>query len=134
MGLDMHCYSFPTEMLDDITEGNLVDFNVTKEQWNNPGFKDFWYWRKFNALHGWMRDLYYKKGGTSEDFNCDNVLLSLVDLIKLAVEINDLKPTEGFFFGSQQIYPEDIEDLKEFIKAAAEEIENGRCVFYTSWW
>ena len=34
------------------------------------------YWRKHPDLHGWMRALYYAKGGTDQQFNCVNVMLS----------------------------------------------------------
>ena len=37
------------------------------------------YWRKHNALHGWMESLYRKKGGT-EEFNCIPVELNKTDL------------------------------------------------------
>lgn len=96
---------------------------------------DFWYWRKFNALHGWMQDLYTDKGGT-DTFNCKTVRLTLEDLERLqkAVDDNQLEPRSGFFWGSDTIYPEDIENLKDFIKAAKEAIASGQAVYYDSWW
>lgn len=50
--------------------------------------------------------------------------------------LNDkLTPVQGFFFGPQEIYPEDIESLKVFIKEAQIEREDGtRVLYYSSWW
>lgn len=95
---------------------------------------DFAYWRKFNALHGWMEDLYREKGGTSESFNCNTLRLSEADIDRLEAEIDDLKPRSGFFWGSDEIYPEDLEDLKTFIAKARAALAEGKAVFYDSWW
>jgi hypothetical protein len=53
-----------------------------------------------------MENLYKSKGGT-DSFNCVPVRLTLKDL-RLEDELPDLKPVEGFFFGGQEIYPEDM--------------------------
>lgn len=95
---------------------------------------NFYYWRKFNALHGWMQDLYTKKGGTDSDFNCNTVRLMPEDLQRLRREIPDLKPAEGFFWGRQEIEPEDIEELLKFIDKAEQAIADGKAIFYDSWW
>lgn len=97
---------------------------------------DFYYWRKFNALHGWMSDLYFAKGGTDQDFNCNTVKITLDDLenLMLAAEKGKLKPTEGFFFGAQVIEPEDIESLFDFAYKAKAAIKEGKTVFYDSWY
>jgi hypothetical protein len=96
---------------------------------------DFAYWRKFNNLHGWMEDLYRSKGGTSEDFNCDNVRLTLEDLQALEEDARNLEPRAGFFFGScDRMTPEDVEDVLSFVAKAREAITNGRAVVYSSWW
>ena len=97
---------------------------------------NFYYWRKFNALHGWMSDLYFAKGGTDQDFNCNTVRLTLDDLenLMLTAEKGKLKPTEGFFFGAQVIEPEDLESLFDFAYKAKEQIRNGKAVFYDSWY
>jgi hypothetical protein len=99
------------------------------------------YWRKHNALHGWMENLYVSKGGTKE-FNCIALLLTKEDLLQLKSDIldNKLKPTEGFFFGDTKKY-EDVEyflkvrneDLK-YIDTALNEIELGNIIYYDSWW
>lgn len=98
---------------------------------------DFFYWRKFNHLHGWMKRLYFAKGGIDEAFNCCSVRLSLYDLEQLEKDIknNKLVPEEGFFFGSSEIHPMDIEQTHKFIEKATAVLKDGtHAIFYTSWW
>ena len=119
MGLDMYAFSVP--------EGTTLEDNEDK--------CELAYWRKFNALHGFMEDLYRSRGG-SGTFNCVPVKLTSDDLADLerAIGENTLQPREGFFFGSQDIYPEDIESTKQFIADAREQIADGRDIYYDSWW
>ncbi len=42
--------------------------------------------------------------------------------------------TMGFFFGNDEIYPEDITETKNFIANARLAIATGQAVFYDSWW
>ena len=49
-------------------------------------------------------------------------------------ERKQLEDTPGFFFGGEEIYPEDIEETKKFIAAARAALANGLAVFYDSWW
>jgi hypothetical protein len=97
---------------------------------------NFAYWRKFNALHGWMQGLYDSKGGTSKDFNCNNVRIESedLDLLEETVKSQALKPVSGFFFGGETINEEDIEDLQAFIAKARQAIALNQAVFYDSWW
>jgi hypothetical protein len=98
--------------------------------------KDFDYWRKFNALHGWMEKLYEAKGGTGS-FNCEAVRLNPEDLdaLELAVKKDQLVPTAGFFFGSQDPFDaDDAEEVNSFIAKAREAISNGKAIWYDSWW
>ena len=110
-----------------------ADERAKNEDWFNP---DFYYWRKFNALHGWMHELYMRKGGTDPDFNCNTVRVTLDDLeeLMLTAEKGRLKPTQGFFFGSDHIDPEEIESVFDFAYKAKEQIAAGRAVIYDSWW
>ena len=120
MGLDMYAYKTRTPM-------------------PAPGFEEpqdaveIQYWRKHPDLHGWMEQLYRRKGGTAE-FNCETVDLTPADIDALeeAVTQNLLPHTEGFFFGESR--PEDkVLDLC-FIRAARKAFAEGFAVFYTSWW
>lgn len=92
------------------------------------------YWRKHPNLHGWMADLYFKKGGSAVSFNGVPVILNETDLqnLKAAVLAEELPPTRGFFFGDSfpEINPADL----EFIEAAEEAIKEGYTVFYDSSW
>ena len=126
MGLDMYAYRVKQE--------NVVsDFEFNSDQ--NPA-EDMAYWRKFNALHGWMEDLYKDRGGPKQTFNCAPIRLHPEDLDMLedAINENALEPRVGFFFGDQEIYPEDIEATKTFIRDARQAQADGFDVYYDSWW
>lgn len=123
MGLDM--YAFSTKAKPE-TE---VDFST-----KNFDTNELHYWRKHPNLHGWMQNLYDMKGGTSDSFNGDCVVLDIVDLDNLEEDIKNgnLPDTSGFFFG--QSHPDsDLDDL-DFVNKAREEIKKGNVVYYTSWW
>ena len=122
MGLDMYAYT-TTEKVSE------VDFSVSDST-------ELYYWRKLNALHGWMQDLYYAKGGKSDEFNCDNVRIDAedLDLLEEVLKKGLLRPVDGFFFGSQTVEPEDVESAQEFISMARAAIAEGLSVYYSSWW
>lgn len=127
MGLDMYAFAVNADSVGDAT----VDVAL------GDGADQISYWRKFNALHGWMEDLYRLKGGSKESFNCTTVRLTANDLDRLEMDTgnNKLVPVNGFFFGqTDSIYPEDLESVPVFIKRAREAIADGKAVFYDSWW
>lgn len=129
MGLDMYAWSVAAE-------DAVGDFEVARnEEGDCPSLQEIAYWRKFNALHGWMENLYRSKGGT-ETFNCVKLRLTEDDLLSLQKTIAEgmLKPTEGFFFGAQEVYPEDVQEALKFIATARGEMASGRVVYYDSWW
>ena len=98
--------------------------------------KEIAYWRKHNALHGWMENLYRKKGGTKE-FNCVPLELVEADLemLELVVASAKLPETGGFFFGSDSRFCEDYQiDTLQFIKEARKYLSRGWEVAYDSWW
>lgn len=99
-----------------------------------PEKKEIAYWRKHPNLEGWMADLYYQKGGEDE-FNCQEVELTLEDLdnLEAAINLKDLPETSGFFFGSNSDDEYKEQDL-EFIENARDAINEGYTVVYTSWW
>lgn len=112
-------------------------FDDLKEGVRSESRKEIAYWRKHNNLHGWMENLYREKGGVGT-FNCTPVELTFDDLLRLQQDIvfkKNLKPQEGFFFGSQEEYTyEDAECDLEFIGKAMYEIAIGNKVVYDSWW
>jgi hypothetical protein len=122
MGLDQYAIA---------RRGEPVEKEGRKEY---PDQRELAYWRKHPNLEGWMSDLYSRKGGT-EEFNCQEVELTLEDLedLEKAINFKEMPETSGFFFGddSDEYYRE--HDL-EFIKDARNAIKDGYRVFYTSWW
>lgn len=122
MGLDMAAYTRETE------PSSPVDFKAEATD------VCIMTWRKHPNLHGWMEQLYRKKGGTAEDFNVTPVLLTAEDIDELekVVKADALPHTEGFFFGRSR--PEDKEDDLVFIARARDAMLNGKFVYYDSWW
>jgi hypothetical protein len=133
MGLDMYAFSVSAQAAGD----NEVDFKREDESGNTLYHtEEIFYWRKFNALHGWMEQLYRAKGGTAESFNCNTVRLDAKDLDRLEMDTgnNKLVPINGFFFGEQTLYPEDLESIADFIAKARQALAGGKAVYYDSWW
>lgn len=126
MGLDMYAFTVPAEWAGDTVTDYTPDADRKSEE--------LYYWRKFNALHGWMEQLYRSKGGAKASFNCTTVRLTSDDLDTLERGVNELQPVEGFFFGEQTIYPEDLESIADFIAKARQALADGKAVFYDSWW
>lgn len=126
MGLDM--YANHTKFKPE----SQVDFQVPEELEN----EEFQYWRKHPNLHGWMDDLYRKKGGSSEFFNCVNVQLTEEDLNNLekTIKDNELPGTMGFFFGESSGDEEEVNKDLAFIENAKRLIQEGNTVYYSSWW
>ena len=133
MGLDMYAFTAPA----DVVGENQVDLRMN-DDYGNALFEstELFYWRKFNALHAWMENLYRLKGGTAVSFNCNTVRLDAKDLDRLEMDTgnNKLVPVNGFFFGEQTIYPEDLESVADFIAKAREALDYGKAVYYDSWW
>ncbi len=127
MGLDMYAFTVDATTVGDATVDVALDPDTAMQ---------ISYWRKFNALHGWMEDLYRQKGGSKESFNCTTVRLTANDLDRLEMDTgnNKLIPVNGFFFGVQEIDSEDIESVAGFVKLARQAISDGKAVFYDSWW
>jgi hypothetical protein len=138
MGLDMNAYKTKSKFTKE------VDFNDEIYGKTGDGEIDFEglivdieeiaYWRKHPNLHGWMEQLYRKKGGTDPSFNGDTVLLTEedIDSLKIAVLTRSLPSTSGFFFGEskQEINFADL----EFIEKAKQAIKEGYTIYYDSSW
>jgi len=117
MGLDM--YSFAKK---DITNEKEKAIEIA-------------YWRKFNALHGWMEDLYKKQGGL-ESFNCIPLVLTNKDLKELEQVCSDktLEYRAGFFWGNSEPDEDDYNSILAFISKARSYMLDGYTVYYDSWW
>ncbi len=94
------------------------------------------YWRKHNALHGWMENLYESKGGEGE-FNCVNLNLTSEDLEELEEDVvdKDLPETKGFFFGedTRECDHQKLQTLK-FLSKAKKALNQGNEVEYSAWY
>ena len=125
MGLDMYALATKAKPETD------VDFST-----KNFEQDELQYWRKHPNLHGWMQNLYDAKGGTSDTFNGDCVVLDSEDLDNLEDDIKagNLPDTSGFFFGESSNGDEENENDLLFVTKAREAISEGKTVYYTSWW
>lgn len=135
MGLDMYAYKVKKEKEQEILieqDGEIV-INRDIER-NEEDYSEIAYWRKANAVHHWFVDLAYDKGLIT-DLNCAYVPVTHEDLDNLFMDIaeNKLEPMDGFFFGSQEIYPSDIIDTVKFILKAKQSINEGYSIYYTAW-
>lgn len=93
------------------------------------------YYRKFNALHGLLDDLYLSRGGS--DMNCVlvNVNLEDVNLIKEHCLNKTLEPREGFFWGSQDpVTDEEYEELYNLTILMEEMLSEGWIIGYCGYW
>lgn len=108
-----------------------TDFQVDEKDINQ-----IFQWRKHPNLHGWMENLYYRKGGKSDSFNCVTLRLDLKDLkeLELAIREHSLPLTEGFFFGQSENSEDQIKRDLQFVQKAMELVYEGKDIFYSSWW
>jgi hypothetical protein len=94
------------------------------------------YWRKHNALDGWMEALWRTKGNNGE-WNCSELELNAHDIEQLeAVVVNDSLPeTHGFFYGNDSRFDEyKKKETLEFIETANRQLKAGKKVFYQCWY
>ena len=133
MGLDMHLYKRMYvrnwEHSKEKKEVTVkVDGKIIKG-FDNPSYviQQVAYWRKFNALHGYIVDNF----ANGEDI-CQEIWLDYDDiesiLKALKDEENQLEPTEGFFFGSQEKdewYKEDVKNAIEVFESVLKDMDNG---------
>ena len=121
-----------------------VDFNDEIYPMGEDGHQDYqnpsvesselFYWRKHPDLHGWMKELYHKKGGKESSFNGDVLVLTEEDLdeLKITILTGNLPTTSGFFFGESE-RERDFEDLR-FVEMGKAAIKEGFTIYYDSSW
>ena len=146
MGLDMYAYvaskakqhdEFYEGAVFDVESNEMVNTNVSKP-------REIAYWRKHPNLHGWMEQLWDRKGRPGLAAHCEDadVMFNGIELeltaedldeLERAVTHSQLPATSGFFFGdgADDYYREN--DLA-FIKNARAEMFFGLKVFYNSSW
>jgi hypothetical protein len=131
MGLDMYAYVASRKgQYDEFHE--KAEWDETIKDFTSPVSKplEIAYWRKHPNLHGWMEQLWERKGkpgaGPKEIFNGIELELTWDDL-------DELEDTQGFFFGKpadNRYYEQDL----EFVDTAKAEVFLGLKVFYNSSW
>ena len=143
MGLDQYAYvAVRAGQQSEYYDG--AEFNEKTGSLENPTVakpREIAYWRKHPNLHGWMEQLWLRKGGSNEgsewgtNFNGVELELTYEDLDELerAVTHSQLPETSGFFFGNNADDHYRAADL-EFIKNARAELFMGLKVFYNSSW
>jgi hypothetical protein len=102
------------------------------------------YWRKANAIHGWI----INNAGAVD--NCTPIHLTKMDLVQLRDDCQKvldegtvetamqlLRPTSGFFFGSNTIdewYWQDIKDTIEKLNTVLEQsVDDAMFEYLASW-
>lgn len=130
MGLDMYVYQIKSDLVEDKGDVDVPVFEIAEETEDPRSvYSELWYWRKFYALHEYMHELYTRKGGTDEMFNCNNVRLDLQDILDLEACKLDRRGTL-----SEQWHQNEVDRLPDFFAAAKAAIKDGYSIFYSSWW
>ena len=127
MGLDMSFYKL----------GGVKSISSTGEIETDEKYvmEEIKYYRKFNALHGLLNDLYLNRGGV--DMNCALVNVSLFDinLIREHCLSKTLKPQEGFFWGRQDpVTDEEYSGLLELVEEMKTLVSEDWIVGYCGYW
>lgn len=132
MGLDMFAYAVKESDLPEADRNSEVDVKLGE----GVNRMEVFYWRKHHDLHGWMQELYNRKGGADPEFNCNTVRLTYEDLDELEKDLNssNLPETTGFFFGNNPPDAETLANDLDFINKARNMMDEGYAVFYDSWW
>jgi hypothetical protein len=125
MGLDMYAFAVAKE---DAIDALTIKQDAVREE--------LFYWRKHHDLHGWMESLYREKGGEADSFNCVAIQLDEAELDDLERHVKEgmLPETTGFFFGNNPPDSESNEQDLKFIAKARQAIQEGKVVYYDSWW
>ena len=97
------------------------------------------YWRKHNALDGWMQNLWeaihkdeydYILNGQEVPVDADDI-----EMLEMVVESDGLPETGGFFYGEDSRFNEEKKKTTlEFIKEAKKALKEGKEVFYQNSW
>ena len=134
MGLDMYVWEVKKRSLNGPV-GELKE---------GTRHEEFRYWRKHPNLHGWMENLYHKKGG-EDIFNCVYVELTKKDLESLYKDLvqGKLPETTGFFFGKDskgldtyaiKTLANDLDFVADALDWYADPENEDYALVYYSWW
>ena len=92
-------------------------------------WKEYQYYRKFNELQGWFEREYDQE-------NCDytDMTKEVINALLLAIDSEELIPTEGFFYGCFKATEEDFQELKELLLDMLDKCKDGYKFRYTCWY
>lgn len=111
----------------------FVRIPVITDDADASDYKEIWYGRKENEIHGWMQR---QSGIDPDDFNCVSLPITheLLDQLKKDVLKGELTSTAGFFFGD----PNELEEIKKAVTALIQvsraALMQGNKPYYFSWW
>jgi len=97
-------------------------------------------WRKHAKLQEFMENLWYKKYGNDETFNCQNMPLDREDILALqaAIKGKELPKSEGGMFFGHEFQGMSATEYKEqdleFCTAALKWLDEGKTPYYSCWW
>lgn len=108
------------------------------------------YWRKANAIHGWIvnqcaggedrcQEIYMPKSKLEELHQlCCSILGEESEEALVNAALEELPPTEGFFFGSNEVGDWYKQDLKDTIKILGEvlaetDFTQSEIIYHASW-
>lgn len=154
MGLDQYIYVREKRNRVEELEQSIIISNLEQDDNRKPEDEDYEiaYFRKFNALQGYFERKYYEVAEDGVDVNCQNIQITEEDVKTLreackyylaneadthgyySVKHPELSPTEGFFYGSQQVHEYDIEQLIELLENIEEHLNSGDLVYYFCWY
>lgn len=112
----------------------LDQYAYTKDKKGNV--EEIAYWRKHNALDGWMQNLWCEVGD-GESLHGQEVPVDSddIEMLEMVVERDMLPETHGFFFGNDSRYDEGKKKTTlEFIAEAKKALKEGKEVFYQNSW
>ena len=157
MGLDMYLsrktyvqnweHTKPEDRITIELSGNTKGINPDKISYI---IESVGYWRKANAIHGWIvehcaggedrcQEIYMPKSKLDELYQTCCSILGEESLEGLKeAGLNKLPPTEGFFFGSNEVgewYKEDLRDTIIILREVLAETDftESEIVYQASW-
>ena len=91
------------------------------------------YWRKNNQLQGWFEQNADQENCVPTPLNRDTI--HLVDKLLEDFKSGSLQKTEGFFYGSYEMEPEEYQELIELFTAVKKDIEENDAEYeYNCWY
>lgn len=124
MGLDMWFEAFPANVTEEV---------LNSEEKPCEG-QEVAYFRKHSDLHGWLTEKWLERHPEETDFNTSYMEITPELLSQMADYANQSEHEhhQGFFWG--QSYDSDWERTKEVCEQIKDILDEGRKVFYYSWW